>query len=107
MKKPKWRMFLDKNKVFQWKLNYYINRELQWKDKFGTPRVELGPTYIFNWSYWNIAFIQGNDSDWEWYVWVTKYNKGDIEMAKKSYGWSTKLPDGTYVKSKPWEIYNK
>jgi len=109
MKKPRWRVNgrLLKNSQFSFKLKSYINRELLWKDKFNSPRVEMEPKYLFSWLWFQIDFVQGNDSDWEWYLWVTKYSDNNIEQAIETFPWGRNTKDGSFVRDNPSLKYNK
>jgi hypothetical protein len=72
MNKPKWHISfrLLKKSQFSFKLNILIHKKLLWKDKFNSPRVEIIPKYLFSWLWFQLDIIQGNDEDWEWYLWV-------------------------------------
>ena len=84
-----------------------ISRDVEWKDKWHTPRYE-GPPYIwihlfgFNlvW-YWDLSYNDKEhyiDAYWEqalWYLYYASYNKEkkgydelDINKAKKSWPWA-------------------
>ena len=66
-----------------------IQRELLWKDKFNTPRVEILPHLIFNWLWFDITIHKGTDDEWEWWLWLHKYNKGNLREALSSWPWKT------------------
>ena len=109
MKKPKWNISFRrlKNSQFSFKPNTYINKRLRWKDKFETPRVETIPQYLLSWLWLQIDFIQGNDEDWEWYLWVTKYCDSDIQKAIDTFPWSQEDENGNFIKINPHLNYNK
>lgn len=60
-----------------------------WKDKFGTPRCELPPTFEFNWLWCSILIIVGSDDYWEQRLWVNNYYNGDIKKAREDWPWVT------------------
>lgn len=109
MKKPKWRIWFSTFKISTYSLRprWYICKKLLWKEKYGTPRVETLPHYLFSWLWWQLNIEQGSDQSWEWYLWVEKFNNGDIEKAKETWPWY-EYTDKTYttkVKSQPWLKY--
>lgn len=109
MKKPKWNIYkrLLSNSLFSWKLYHYIQKELLWKDKYNSPRIELLPKYIFRWLWFEIEIVQGNDQDFEWYLWVTKYSDNDINKAIETWPWGKHTEDGKFIKDNPHLKYNK
>jgi len=74
---------------FGWKPNFVLQRELLWKDKFGTPRVEILPHLIFNWLWLDLYVSKGGEDEWEWWLWLHKYNKGNLREALSSWPWRT------------------
>lgn len=107
MKKPKFRIHFRVNKSFySYKPQIYFQRYLQWKDKFATPRVEQEPQFLISWLWFQLDIIRGNDEDWEWWLWVFKYNDGNELNAKKTWPWG-KTIEGKFIQSKPWIKYNK
>lgn len=107
MKKPKWRVNfkLLKNSQFDWRFNWFINKKLLWKEKWETPRIEILPKYLFSWLWFQIDIIQGTDTDWEWWLWVTKYSNNNEELAKSTYPWGKNFED-KWIRNSPWENYN-
>lgn len=107
MNKPKWHISfrLLKNSQFSFRFRNTICKELLWKDKFNSPRVEIIPKYLFSWLWFQLDIIQGNDEDWEWYLWVEKYSNGYIDKAIETFPWM-KMIDGEYIKYNPNLTYN-
>ena len=105
--KPKWHIQfrLLKNSLFSFEFRKTICKELLWKDKFNSPRVENIPKYLFSWLWFQLDIIQGNDDDWEWYLWVEKYSNCDIDKAVETFPWM-KMVDGKYIKYNPNLTYN-
>ena len=98
---------------FSWKLDYRLVKELLWKDKFGTPRIELVPYLSIDWLGYNLIIERGSDESWSWWLWVVEYNDNDIEKAKETWPWYRDVekkenpPHLRRVKekTKPWENY--
>jgi len=84
-----------------------VIRDVQWKDKWYTPRHEENPfisialfkKFFFNWEWrLNKEFSWDNDNYWEqalWYLYYASYNKEkkgydelDINRAKETYPWT-------------------
>ena len=107
MKKPKWRIYFRLKRNFSLKPYTFINRNLRWKDKFESPRVETVPQYRLSWLWFRINVIQGNDDDWEWYLWVTEYSDNDIQRAIDTFPWSREDAHGNFIKMNPHLNYNK
>lgn len=68
------------------------NVELGWKDKYGTPRFEFGPSFII--FFFNLQFCifwnspdNDNDAYYEMILWWLYYSNKDIEIAKNTYPW--------------------
>jgi len=98
VKTPPLHFYFNCYKPIVWKFIPYIklNTNLIWKDKYSTPRVELLPSLVIEWLWFEIRIIHGSDSEWEWYLWFTKYEEfhdGTIEGAKNAYPWKK---DGEY-----------
>lgn len=104
MRKPKFRIIVhDENETFHWYPKFDFNNKLIWSEKNEFPRVDLSPYWSISLGFKTILINHGFDFEWEWYLWVTKYNNGDIENAKKTYPWF----DGkTMEQLKPWLNYN-
>jgi len=102
MKKPKFYISFRLLKSFQfcWFPRKYYIKKLCWKDKYNTPRVEILPQLLISWLWFQIDIIRGTDEDWEWWLWVMKYNDGDIEKAIETWGWGTRV-NGKFIKSTP------
>ena len=112
MKKPKLRFYFKKIKgPFQWKpyiwpKTWYMfwHNNILWKSKGSTPRIELTPHWEFWWGWWELQITRGNEDEWEWYLWVTQYCKGDMNKAKSEWPW---FDNKTGEQTKPWLKYNK
>lgn len=92
-KKPKFNFWFYKT-YFKWKPYTYLVKKLLWKDKFESPRVELEPQFRIEWLWFGFIAIRGCDNTWEQWLWVHKYNDGDVEKAKDTWPWldgTTKL----------------
>lgn len=60
---------------------------LLWKDKFNTPRCELPPRIDIEWLGIHFGLWQGDDEEWEQWLWIYEYNNGDYEKAKNNWPW--------------------
>lgn len=107
MKKPKWWIYVRFRKNFSLRPYTYMNKRLLWKDKFETPRIELIPRYMLTWLWFTIEIVQGDDDDWEWYLWVMEYSNNDLQKAIKTYPWKRQDASGKFVKQNPHLNYNK
>jgi hypothetical protein len=112
MKKPKIRIYFSRVrgikfnwKPYIWPKTWYmfINNNVLWKEKGLTPRVEIIPSWEFWWGWWRLYVSRGNEEEWEWYLWVTKYCNEDINKAKSEWPWFDGI---TGEQSKPWLKYN-
>lgn len=66
----------------------YLNvHGLIWKDKWNTPRAEIVPTFLFNWLGMEIWARIGTEDEWEWWLWLHKYNNGRLRSALSSWPW--------------------
>jgi hypothetical protein len=72
---------------FSWKPHFTYNRTLIWKDKFNSPRCELEPFIRFEFLIFGFLIIQGDYTSWEQWLWVHKYNGGDVDQAKETWPW--------------------
>ena len=108
MKKPIFRIDyrILKNSQFSLKMKTYFVKRLLWKDKYDTPRVEILPQFLISWLWFQVDIIRGNDADWEWWLWVTKYCDNNIDKAIETWGWGQTI-DGEFVKDNPHLKYNK
>ena len=88
MRKPKWTLSAScSGRFFQWRPRYRHN-PLLWKDKFETPRHERSPRYLFEWLWFGLYLIQGEDDQyWEQWLWTHEYCDGDESKAKDTWGW--------------------
>lgn len=86
MRKPRWKYTWYKNYRFLWIPGFRKN-ELLWKDKFESPRCELPPQYKIEWLWFGFHAICEEDEYWEQWLWIHKYNNGDILKAKETWGW--------------------
>jgi hypothetical protein len=79
-------------------------KDVGWKDKYNTPRLEYNPyiwIHIYKWNfvwYWSLPLHQNyrDDEYWEQALWYLYYNKTisqglndypDIKLAKESWPW--------------------
>lgn len=99
-KKPKWQRPYFYKTQFTWKPHFDYLKELLWKDKYDTPRVELEPFIRFEWLWFVIRIQQGDDQSWEQWLWVHKYCDGDIEQAKSNWPWRDMI-----TKESTWKDY--
>lgn len=108
MKKPRFRISsrLLKKSNFSFKMKFYYVKRLAWKDKFESPRVEQIPQLLISWLWFQLDIIRGNDDDWEWWLWVTKYSGGDVEKAIETWPWG-KTIDDKFIRGNPNLKYNK
>lgn len=88
---PKWK-FSYYSEVFTWIPRIHIRKELLWKDKFGTPRVEMEP-WIEVWVLWWSLNWRKNDDECEWWLWLHIYNKGNLRKALSSWPWKEIKPE--------------
>jgi hypothetical protein len=86
MKKAEFDLSFYINYKFNWK-PYFTKKELMWKDKFDSPRCEREPHFSFEWLWFGIYGVWGDDQYWEQWLWVYEYCDGDIEKAKDTWGW--------------------
>jgi hypothetical protein len=86
MKKAKFKLSFYKNYKFVW-FPYFFKQKLLWKDKYETPRCEREQYFKIEWLWFGIYGILGDDDYWEQWLWVYKYNNGDIIKAKQEWGW--------------------
>ena len=84
--KPKFTFYFYKT-YFKWKPYTRLVKELLWKDKYESPRVELEPQFRIEWLWFGFTIIRGCDSSWEQWLWVYKYNDGDKQKAKDTWPW--------------------
>lgn len=99
MKKAKFKLSFYKNIYFYFIPRFYYQK-LRWKDKFNTPRCEREPHFKFEWLWFGIYGVWGDDQYWEQKLWIDEYNNGDIEKAKKEWGWID-----FYTKESTWIDY--
>ena len=86
MKKAKFYISFKKNYRFCFKP--YLNKnKLLWKDKFDSPRCEREPQFRFEWLWFSIYGVWGDDHYWEQWLWLNTYCDGDYEKAKETWGW--------------------
>ena len=87
-KKPKWqRPYFYKNYMFKWLPHVDILKEVLWKDKYDTPRVELMPFIEIEWLWFVFRIQRGCDQSWEQWLWVHKYCDGDAVKGKSTWPW--------------------
>lgn len=86
MRKPKFKISLYALVPFRWK-PFFTKNELLWKDKFDSPRCEREPSFKFEWLWFGIYGIWEDDEYWEQWLWIHKYNGGDYQKAKDTWGW--------------------
>jgi hypothetical protein len=85
MKKPKSKFNFWKN-YWRW-LPYLKKTQLQWKDKWSTPRCERCPEIRFEWLYIGLSIEFGEDRYWEQRLWIELYHDGDYEKAVEAWPW--------------------
>ena len=66
---------------------WIYKRELLWKDKFETPRIEFIPYFSIRFFKWEFTVLYGTDSYWEQVLWYLKYCNKDIKKAEETWGW--------------------
>lgn len=81
-----------KTKVIYFRTTYFKllkiqKHDLLWKDKYNTPRCEVPPSIYIHFLWWEIDIQKGNDKQWEQWLWVMKYNGGNITKAKETWPW--------------------
>lgn len=79
-----WNFTFHKSNYFAW-WPRFTKTHLDWKDKFGCPRVDSVPGYYFCIGFWQINLVQGDDNDWEFYFWINKFNDGDLQAAIETW----------------------
>ena len=84
---PKWKFYFHYySYAFTWFPVIKYHKELLWKDKYETPRVEITPwieVQIFRCSFnW-----RKDESECEWWLWLHVYNKGNLREALSSWPW--------------------
>lgn len=87
MKKAKWTITWYKNYRWVW-IPDVVKHGLLWKDKWGSPRCEKPPTFIFEWLFFGIYCVKGTDEYWEQWLWVNEYCSGDVKIAKFTWEWT-------------------
>jgi len=69
-----------------------VKADLGYKCKYGTPRFEQTPLFIFFFFKWQIAIIYEPETDdidtyWEMYIWWRDYCNKDLKKAEETWGW--------------------
>lgn len=85
---PKWRFKFIREQPFTWYPIVIWRPEVYWKDKYETPRIELEPWIsirIFTFDFW----WRKDEDQCEWWIWLHKYNKGNLREALSSWPWRT------------------
>ena len=69
-----------------------ISRDLEWKDKYGTPRVELLPYFAIH--FFNLEFsvtfeanVKSQEKYFEMAIWYVFYCDKDIDKARSEWRW--------------------
>lgn len=69
-----------------------ISRDLEWKDKYGTPRVELLPYFAIH--FFNLevsitfeANVKSQEKYFEMAIWYVFYCDKDIDKARSEWRW--------------------
>ena len=88
MRKPKWTLKFYKTYGFR-KFPTYQHHGLLWKDKFESPRCEAVPMYCIEWLRIGFYAYQEDDPFWEQWLWIHRYNDGNEQKAKETWGWKT------------------
>lgn len=62
------------------------------------PRCESEPHFTFEWLWFGIRGVWGDDGYWEQWLWVHRYHNGDVAKAKEKWGWTNmKTGKSTWV----------
>ncbi len=68
--------------------------DLIWKDKFGTPRLEVEPRFMIIFWKWQFMIWWTTPYDdipdymyWEQLLWLTYYCDGDLDVARETWPW--------------------
>jgi len=69
-------------------LPYTRKNPLLWKDKFGFPRCEREPYFELEWLWFYFSITWGDQDYWEQRLWIEEYHDGNIEQARKEWGWT-------------------
>lgn len=99
MKKAKFYSHFYLNYVFDWYPKITI-RKLMWKDKYKTPRCEYPPYIEINFLWFGFYGVWGTDQYWEQWLWINKYNNGNINEAKNTWPWVN-----SETKQSTWKEY--
>jgi len=86
MKKIKYYLNFRTNSYIRY-IPYFRSNKLLWKEKYGTPRVELSPKIHLEWLWFEFTLQKGSDCWWERWLWLHKFCNSDIEKAKNSWPW--------------------
>lgn len=86
--KPKWRI---KFSILKYHRQFFFtwNLKLLWKEKYETPRIQLVPHINIEWLWFSLDCQKGNDDEWEWWLWLHKYNNGNLREALSSWPWKS------------------
>jgi hypothetical protein len=86
---------------FHWLPKFEYNG-LNWKDKYGTPRILLTPMLFIKWfnGHWSIEF--GSEDYWERKLWIDNYNNGDKIKAEQTWPWNN-----SETKKSSWDETDK
>ena len=83
---PKWKFRFEIHKTFYWRPYWIFRTHLMWKEKWGTPRVEMEPKIQLDW-FWFLIEIYKDETECEWWLWLHKFNKGNLREALSSWSW--------------------
>lgn len=89
---------LNKSYKFRW-IPRWEYRRLQWKSKWGTPRIEYLPELKIEWLWWALRRTWGSDEYWERYVWIHSFNGGDELKAEDKWPWEDMEGNSTWRKN--------
>lgn len=90
------------------KLLSIVIKDIQWKDKYNSPRHEENPfisiglfnRYFFNWTWKLPSHIENhwidNDDYWEQALWYLYYSNKDINKAKNTWPWTGEDSESTW-----------
>lgn len=67
-------------------INYF---KLLWKEKYETPRIELIPHFEIIWLWWSFNISIGTEPEWEWWIWLHKFNSGNLREALSNWPWKS------------------
>lgn len=97
MESPRQYTTLNNNYQFQW-VPHWEYQDLQWKEKWGTPRCQVLPKFTFEWFWWVLTITWGSDEYWEQYLWLNNFYDGDKAKAEDMWPWTDMDDKSTWGK---------